>query len=115
MHKNKTEDKSLLEFDELHVAKCYWELRREEVYLIESRDKMTVTRALYQYQTFLDNKTNVEDYLTTMRSELNGIEPLDDEGKKKFLEEDMNYTPELEEKYAGIKLLSQYKLSQTRE
>jgi hypothetical protein len=50
-------DNELMKYSRLHVAKYFWELRRDEALLIEQMDKMTVTKALYQNQTFFDNKT----------------------------------------------------------
>ena len=110
-------DDPTIKYERLHVANSYWKLRRDEALLIQAGDRLNVTRALYQQQTFLNNKTNVEEYLEKKRTntEDESLE-LNDDKKKALMEGDtLGYTPGLEVKYNGTVLLSQYKLSYTRE
>lgn len=39
--------KKALDYGKLHIAKCLWGLKLDEALLIEQRDKLTITRALY--------------------------------------------------------------------
>lgn len=43
------ENNDAVNYSKLHVAKNYWNLLLDEARLIEARDRLTITRALYQY------------------------------------------------------------------
>lgn len=75
-------------YSKLHLAKCLWEMKRDEASLIVALDKMTISRSLYQKQAFLGNKTNVKLFNElTPNSNINA--------------EDAGYTDDLEKYYNG--------------
>ena len=85
-----------MEYEKLNLAHRLWKLKEKEIELIEARDRMTITRALYQRQMFFGNKTVVSNFSSACV-------------------EDAGYTEALEKQYNGVALLTQYKLSYTRE